>query len=67
MHNNIEFGKNRLEKKSHFWYRKVHSIVGNHSFSVIIPKDFATNLGIGKGDFVKVCLEGEKITMKKAD
>lgn len=67
MHNDIDFDKNRLEKKLQFSYRKVHGIVREHSFSVILPKNFATNLGISKGDFVKVCLEGKKITIKKAD
>ena len=35
-------------------YRKVQGIMGEHSFSVVLPKLYATNLGIGKGDFVKV-------------
>jgi bifunctional DNA-binding transcriptional regulator/antitoxin component of YhaV-PrlF toxin-antitoxin module len=48
-------------------YRRIQGIVGEQSFSVILPKSFAINLGIGKGDFVKVRLEGQRITIEKAD
>ncbi len=48
-------------------YRKVQGILGEQSFSVILPKMFATDLGITKGDFVKVCMEGRKIVIEKAE
>jgi hypothetical protein len=35
-------------------YRKVQGLVGEQSFSVVLPKSYAIHLGIGKGDFVKV-------------
>ena len=35
-------------------YRKVQGIVGENSFSIVLPKHYAINLGIGKGDYVKV-------------
>ncbi len=54
------------ESKIPISYRRIQGIVGEQSFSLILPKDFATSLGIGKGDFVKVCLEGRKITIQKA-
>jgi hypothetical protein len=44
-------------------YRKVQGIVGEQSFSVVLPKSFAIHLGIGKGDFVKVRQE-DKIYCK---
>lgn len=47
-------------------YRKVQGLVGEQSFSVVLPKSYAVHLGIGKGDFVKVKQEGEKIVIEKA-
>ena len=47
-------------------YRKVQGIVGEQSFSIVLPKHYAVNLGIGKGNFVKVHPEGDKIVIQKA-
>jgi hypothetical protein len=49
-----------------FEYRKVQGLIGETSFSVILPKQYAINLAIGKGDFVKVHQEDEKIVIEKA-
>lgn len=48
-------------------YRKVQGIVGDQSFSVVLPKSYAISLGIGKGDFVKVFLASDQIIIEKAD
>lgn len=47
-------------------YRKVQGLVGETSFSIILPKQYAINLGIGKGDFVKVSQDDGKIILEKA-
>jgi len=47
-------------------YRKVQGLVGESSFSIVLPKSFANALGIGKGDFVEVYTENEKIVVEKA-
>jgi bifunctional DNA-binding transcriptional regulator/antitoxin component of YhaV-PrlF toxin-antitoxin module len=47
-------------------YRKVQGIVGEQSFSIVLPKQYAVNLGIGKGNFVKVRQEGDRIVIEKA-
>jgi hypothetical protein len=47
-------------------YRKVQGFVGEQSFSVVLPKSYAIHLGIGKGDFVKVRQEQNKIIIEKA-
>jgi antitoxin component of MazEF toxin-antitoxin module len=47
-------------------YRKVQGLVGEQSFSIILPKQYAVNLGITKGDFVKVRQEDKKIIVEKA-
>jgi hypothetical protein len=47
-------------------YRRVQGLVGEQSFSLILPKQYANNLGIRKGDFVKVRQEENKIIIEKA-
>ena len=47
-------------------YRKIPGYVGEQSFSVVLPKSYAIHLGIGKGDFVKVRQEENKIIIEKA-
>ncbi|KAA2282966.1 AbrB/MazE/SpoVT family DNA-binding domain-containing protein [Candidatus Nitrosocosmicus agrestis] len=47
-------------------YRKIQGLVGDYSFSLVLPKSYAVNLGIGKGDFVKVFQENNKIIIEKA-
>ena len=48
-------------------YRKIQGIMGDQSFSLVLPKAYATDLGIQKGDFVKVIQEGQKIIIEKAN
>jgi bifunctional DNA-binding transcriptional regulator/antitoxin component of YhaV-PrlF toxin-antitoxin module len=47
-------------------YRKIQGLVGESSFSIILPKEYALNIGISRGDFVKVHQEGNKIVIEKA-
>lgn len=47
-------------------YRKVQGLVGEQSFSVVLPKIYAVNLGIQKGDFVKVHQDNKMIIIEKA-
>jgi hypothetical protein len=47
-------------------YRRIQGILGEQSYSLVLPKIFATNLGIRKGDYVKVRQLGDKITVEKA-
>jgi AbrB family looped-hinge helix DNA binding protein len=48
-------------------YRKVQGIVGQQSFSIVLPKSFAHDLGISKGDYVKVSQEDGKIIIEKME
>ena len=57
----------RNTEYSRIKYRKVQGIVGEQSFSVVLPKSYAISLGIGKGDFVKVFLLSDKMVIEKAD
>jgi antitoxin component of MazEF toxin-antitoxin module len=51
--------------KIHF--RKVQGILGDQSFSLVLPKIYALNLGISKGDYVKVTLEDNRIIIEGID
>lgn len=46
--------------------KKFQGLVGEASFSIILPRDYAINLGIAKGDFVKVRQEEGRIIVEKA-
>jgi phosphate uptake regulator len=49
-----------------YQYRKVHGIMGEHSFSIVLPKLYALEIGIGKGDSVKVTRDSKRIIIEKA-
>jgi bifunctional DNA-binding transcriptional regulator/antitoxin component of YhaV-PrlF toxin-antitoxin module len=46
--------------------RKVQGIVGESSFSVILPKQIATEAGIGKGDYLEFFRDGNRRVLQKA-
>jgi antitoxin component of MazEF toxin-antitoxin module len=48
-------------------YRKIQGILGDQSFSVVLPKYYAQILGIKKGEYVRVMLEGDRIIVERAD
>ena len=48
------------------FYRRIQGLVGDQSFCIVLPKQYAMNLGIGKGDYVKVSQEGASIIIEKA-
>ena len=47
-------------------YRKIQGLVGESSFSFVLPKSYAIDLGISKGDFVKVYCIDKKMIIEKA-
>jgi AbrB family looped-hinge helix DNA binding protein len=51
--------------KCDYVFRKVQGIVGEYSFSIVLPKSFANDLGIGKGDYVRVSKGDGKIIVEK--
>ena len=63
--NNNEKNENR-EFTKELEYRKVQGLVGEQSFSIVLPKTYAVNLGIQKGNFVKVFQNDNKIIIEKA-
>jgi hypothetical protein len=63
---NILEKKENLESTKELEYRKVQGLVGEQSFSIVLPKTYAVNLGIQKGNFVKVFQDDKKIIIEKA-
>lgn len=47
-------------------FRKVQGIVGTHSFSLILPQQSAIDIGITKGDYVRVSKVDRKLIVEKA-
>jgi AbrB family looped-hinge helix DNA binding protein len=60
--------------RSHSVYLQIESLqmvghpsLGQQSFSIVLPKAYAINLGIGKGDYVKVSQDDGKIIIEKIE
>ena len=47
--------------------RRVQALQGERSLTLVLPKVFAIRLGIGKGDFLKCCIEDNRLIVEKAD
>jgi bifunctional DNA-binding transcriptional regulator/antitoxin component of YhaV-PrlF toxin-antitoxin module len=47
--------------------RKVQAYTGEKSLTIVLPRYFTAELGIGKGDFLKVLLRGKQLILEKAD
>jgi len=47
--------------------RKVQAYTGERSLTIVLQKIFSERLGIDKGDFLKVRLDGSKLVLEKAD
>jgi hypothetical protein len=46
--------------------RRAQALTGDRSLTVVLPKQFATQLGIGKGDFLKCRIENNRLILEKA-
>lgn len=44
---------------------RVQALQGERSFTIVLPKVFASGLGIRKGDYVRVTQEEGKIVIEK--
>jgi hypothetical protein len=47
--------------------RRVQALTGERSFTVVLPKTYATELGIEKGHFLKCYIEYHKLVLEKAE
>lgn len=57
---NVEF-EDKQRRQEYF-----RALVGAESLLVCLPKQYATDLGLRKGEFVRVTQEDEKIVIEKA-
>jgi hypothetical protein len=57
--------RSRIRQNPGYYYRTA-GLVGTNSFSIVLPKQYAIDLGIGRGDFVKVSQEQNRIVIEKA-
>jgi AbrB family looped-hinge helix DNA binding protein len=46
--------------------RRVQAYTGEKSLTIVLPKSFANDLGITKGDYLKVERNGSRIILEKA-
>jgi bifunctional DNA-binding transcriptional regulator/antitoxin component of YhaV-PrlF toxin-antitoxin module len=47
--------------------RRVQALQGERSFVLVFPKDFATQLGVRKGDFLKCYVNGNQLIVEKTN
>ena len=47
--------------------RKVQALQGERSFTLVLPKEFAVGLGIGKGDFLRCSVDGQRLVVEKVE
>ena len=45
----------------------VQALKGELTFTLVLPKELGTQLGVGKGDFLKCTIEGNKLIVEKVD
>jgi hypothetical protein len=43
----------------------VNAMYGERSFTLVLPKEFANHLGIGKGDVLKCIVDGNRLVVEK--
>jgi hypothetical protein len=47
--------------------RRVQALTGERSLTLVLPKILATEMGIGKGDLLKVHREDNRLIIEKAE
>ena len=54
------------DQPDEYEFRKVQAIMGDLSFCVVLPKKFAIDLELTKGDYVKIFQKQHSIVIQKA-
>lgn len=47
--------------------RRVQALQGERSLTLVLPKQFAIELGIAKGDFLKCKIDGNRLIVEKVN
>jgi hypothetical protein len=45
--------------------RKVQALQGEKSFTLVFPKEFAAELGVGKAQFLQCRIDGHRLVIEK--
>jgi hypothetical protein len=54
-----------LDIKDNVELRRVQALHGEKSLTIVLPKNFAVQLGIGKGDFLKCLVDKNRLIVEK--
>jgi hypothetical protein len=47
--------------------RRIQALQGERSLTLVFPKEFAIELGVAKGDFLKCQLDGSRLIVEKVE
>ena len=47
--------------------RKIQALTGERSLTLVFPKQFAQELGVGRGDFLKCFTDGSRLIVEKVN
>jgi hypothetical protein len=61
----VEYIQNYMEYDYKIELGRVQALRGELSFTLILPKEIAVRLGIGKRDFLKCSFDGQKLVVEK--
>ena len=54
-----------MDTKDSIEVRRIQALTGERSYTFVFPKQFATELGVGRGDFVKCRIDGGRLVVEK--
>lgn len=54
-----------LVAKKKIEIRKLQALTGEHSLTLVFPKQFALELGVAKGDFLKCYIDDGRLIVEK--
>ena len=56
-----------LENVTDIKIRRLQALTGERSLTLVFPKQFAVELGIGKGDFLKCYVDENRLIVEKVN
>jgi hypothetical protein len=56
-----------MDNRYNLEIRRVQALQGERSFTLVFPKGFAIELGVGKGDFLKCRIDGKSLVVEKVN
>ena len=54
-----------MDNQDNIEIRKVQAHTGERSLTLVFPKQFATELGVGRGDFMKCRIDSGRLVVEK--